>query len=183
MKKAFSTLGLCIALVGFTSQAKAQGEIATSPGGANSLTDGANSLSFGIPNGGNGYASGTAGYWMMVGPDMNLGLNIGLALDTGGEETVYDLLLAPVLKMYMHTDGVVAPYWYGQLNFQINDNGVDSDNALSLAGGLGVEWFITQVFSVAGQVGVGVDIIRAGDVDPFSLGTFTSGLTAQIYFE
>lgn len=148
--------------------------------GKNSLYDGASSLSFAVPNGGNGYASGAAGYWMMFG-NLNVGFNVGLALDTGGADTAWDILLAPAVRSYWSTDGEVAPFWYGQLNLRLADNGATDTQELGIAGGLGVEWFVVENFSISGQVGLGIDILRPDPLDPLALGTFTSALTAQIY--
>ncbi|MEM6532014.1 MAG: hypothetical protein AAF654_05290 [Myxococcota bacterium] len=149
---------------------------------ANGLGDGRHSLSFSVPNGGNGFAGGAAGYWIMAG-NLNLGINVGLALDTGGDETSYDILLAPALRSYLYTNGKVAPFWFGQVNLRLADNGTADTQELGIAGGVGVEWFPVPQFSISGQIGLGVDIIRPDPLDPVALGTFTSVLTAQIYFD
>ncbi len=149
--------------------------------GENSLHDGAMSLSFAIPNGGNGFASGAAGVWMMFG-SLNVGFNVGLALDTGGADTSWDILLAPTVRSYWFTDSQVAPFWFGQLNLRFADNGSTDTQELGIAGGLGVEWFVVDIFSISGQVGMGIDILRPDPLDPLAFGTFTSALTAQLYW-
>ncbi len=148
----------------------------------NGLKEGGTSLSFGVPSGGNGYAAGTAGYWMLLAPNMNVGFNVGLAIDTGGNDPVWDILLAPAVRFYTATDGNVLPFFHGQANFRIFDPGSGTeDPEFGVAGGLGLEWFATKNFSIAGQVGLGIDVLRPGGADPVKIGTFTSGLTAQIY--
>ncbi|MEO1481960.1 MAG: hypothetical protein AAFU77_07620 [Myxococcota bacterium] len=149
---------------------------------ANGLGDGKHSLSFSIPDGDNGFAEGAVGYWIMAG-NLNLGINVGFALDTGTDDTAYDILLAPALRSYISTAGKVAPFWFGQLNLRLADVGGADTQELGVAGGLGVEWFPVPEFSVSGQVGLGVDIIRPDPLDPVAIGTFTSALTAQIYFD
>lgn len=167
----------------------------------NALRAGSQSLAFGVPGGGNPYASGTFGYWYMVTPKMNLGINVGLSIDpqlghdmSNGDETtevLWDFLLAPTLKFYGNTNGNVVPFGFGQLNLRLHNQwksgpGTDTeggDATFGIAGGMGVEWFVVTRFSISGQVGVGIDIVRAGDQNkPFALGTFTSGLAANIYF-
>lgn len=152
------------------------------PTGTNGVTKQQRSLSFGIPSGGNGYANGAAGVWLFATPDVNLGINLGLALDTGGDDPVWDILLAPAVRYYLSMMGNVMPFVLGQLNFRIAAAGGDtSDPELGLAGGLGLEWFVTPVFSIAGHVGLGIDVLRSNNQDPLALGTFTSGLTANLY--
>lgn len=148
----------------------------------NALSDGMHSLSFGIPDGGNSNAAGTAGYWVMFG-NLNVGFNVGLALDTGTDDTSFDILLAPTVRSYVSTDGVVCPFWFGQVNLRLADNGSDDTQELGVAAGVGAEWFPVPEFSISGQVGLGVDVIRPGDLDPVALGSFTSELSAQIYFD
>lgn len=159
--------------------------VAQAQDAANGLSAGAKSLSFSIPSGGNGYAGNAAGLWMMMGPTMNLGINVGLSYASSDAASPYALLLAPAIRMYMDTSSSVAPFYFGQLNLLIanNDNGNDEDDApeMSVAGGLGVEWFPVKAFSVSGHVGVGAKVLGQEGA-PKTLGTFTSGLTAQMYF-
>jgi hypothetical protein len=148
----------------------------------NMLTQGSKSLSFSVPGGGNPYAAGAAGLWYMLTNEMNLGLNVGLGIDRAGGGTSFSLLLAPALRYYLMTDGVVAPFFFGQTNFLIaNPAGPgDTNFEWGIAGGLGAEWFPVRQFSISGQVGLGVDIVREGD-EP-GIGTFTSQLAANIYW-
>ncbi|MEL6547581.1 MAG: hypothetical protein AAFQ82_23360 [Myxococcota bacterium] len=174
---------LCFALLLPAAAMAQEAPQQTAPrNGANGLGDGRHSLSFSIPNGGNGFAGGAAGYWIMFG-NLNVGFNVGLALDTGGDDTAYDILLAPTLRSYISSGGKVVPFWFGQVNLRLADNGAADTQELGVAGGIGVEWFPVPQFSVSGQVGLGVDIIRPDPLDPIALGTFTSALTAQMYFD
>jgi hypothetical protein len=165
-----------------TSAARAQ-----DTSSANALVAGAKSLSFAVPAGGNRYASGAAGIWYMLSDDMNLGVNVGLGIDrtdTGTDtNTAWDILLAPALRYYM-AKGVVNPYFLGQVNLRFHDDGgADNDPELGIAGGIGAEWFPVRNFSIGGEAGVGIDIIRSGAGEPIRLGTFTSALVANIYWE
>lgn len=123
--------------------------------------------------------------------------------------TAFDLLLAPAMRYYLFNTDSVAPYILGQLNFHkfFDDNDdttadLDDDNnaynselqpELALIGGFGLEWFPVEQFSVGGHVGLGIDILRQHDApaqtegatvtkNGFRIGTFTSALTANLYF-
>ena len=173
-------VGCALVLVPLAAQAQEEGG-----GGSNGVAAQKKSISFGIPNGGNGYASGAIAPWMMVSPTINLGINVGLAFGNK-PDTNYDLLIGPAIRYYLMTSGDVLPYVHAQLNFRFYDDGVSGnkdDPELSLAGGMGAEWFITDVFSLAGHFGLGIDVLRKGGSDAgIRLGTFTSGLTGQIYW-
>jgi hypothetical protein len=176
--------GLVVALMvvtGIASRASAQ-----EGAGSNALVVGAKSLSFALPSGGNGYASGAAGLWYMVTDNINLGMNFGLGIDRQGAAntvTTWDVLLAPAMRYYLSTSGVVAPYIHGQANIRFYDDKSDKHVNLGVAGGIGVEWFPVRNFSVGGQTGLGMDIVRPDPGKPIKLATFTSALTAQIYWE
>lgn len=153
----------------------------------NALREGQHSLSFGVPGGGNPYASGAFGYGMMMAPNLHLGINVGLGLDPqeygGDTEWDWGVLLAPTMKYYPSTTAQVVPFGFGQLNFGIGGTaGETHDPELGIAGGVGVEWFPVTRFSISGQAGLGIDILRANDQKPFAVGTFTSNLAANIYF-
>ncbi len=162
-----------------SAPAFAQGPAASS--GSTPLRAGAMSLSLGVPGGGNPYAGGTAGFFYAFSPNVNVGFNVGLGLDTAPADTVFNLLLAPVLKYYLMPGSEITPFWIGQLNFGITSVGDDAVD-LSVAGGFGAEWFITSIFSIAGYAGIGIDLLRPNDVDPLAIGTFTSGISAQMYW-
>mgnify|MGYP003572168704 CR=1 FL=1 len=178
MKKTF-LVGLLA--LSFASTASAQDDMAMSTSGGsgdNSIANGAQSFSFSVPGGGNGYADGAAGVWMMLSDNMNLGLNVGLGF-ANKPDTTYNILLAPAVRMYSSTDGNVLPYIHGQANLLLPDPG---DLQLSAEGGLGVEWFVTKSFSLAGHAAVGLNLLQQGGSDAgISIGTFQSVLTANIY--
>lgn len=188
-----SSLVLALALVFGPGLASAQ-----SVEGPNRLDEDIFSLSFGVPGGGNAYAPGAFGLWYNM-SGLNLGVNIGLGHDSQkievGDDTfgthTWGLLIAPAIKYYLYTNMPVAPYIYGQLNLAMSSQGnsedapgdpLFEDPTLSLAGGLGVEWFPVPYFSIAGHTGLGFDLVRPGD-DSLRFGTLTSGLSAQIYFK
>lgn len=180
--------GLIAALLVATMGASiASAQESSNASGGNALTLGAKSLSFAVPNGGNGYASGAAGFWYMLAENVNLGFNVGLGIDRvdNGTETTtnWDLLLAPAVRYYLSTSGVVAPYFHGQANLRFHDTDGDNDPELGVAGGIGVEWFPVRNFSVGGQTGLGIDLIRSGSGEPVKVATFTSALLANIYWE
>ncbi len=149
--------------------------------GANSLASGATSLSLSIPAGGNPYAPGTFGIWYGLSPELNLGINVGLGIDTAPVDDVFNLLLAPALKYYFRPNAEITPFIIGQINLGFTSAGNDAVD-FGILGGFGVEWFVTPVFSVAGYTGAGIDLLRPNDTEPFRFGTFTSGLSAQLYF-
>ena len=166
----------------FAQEPSAPAPSSSSGSGSGALHDGATSLSLGIPGGGNPYAAGTMGLFFGFGSDMNVGFNIGIGLDTETQpDDDFNFLFAPVIKYYLMPGSEVSPFWLGQLNFGFTSRGDDAID-ISIAGGFGAEWFITDVFSLAGYTGIGIDLLRPNDVGPFRLGTFTSGFTGQIYF-
>lgn len=139
------------------------------------------SLSLNVPGGGNPAGAGTAGLWMMMSPQLNVGLNLGLALDNENDPG-HDILLAPALRYYFASMGPVAPFYYGTARIRIVDLPDPANTVqVGVAGGLGAEWFVTDVFSIAGWTGLGIDLIRQGD--GVGVGTLTSGISAQIYWD
>jgi hypothetical protein len=105
-------------------------------------------------------------------------------MDTGGMDTQWDLLLAPEIRYYLTTMGPVLPFISAVLKFRMFDPGAaDSENSLGVGGGIGLEWFITKVFSLAGHTGIGFDFIRPGDDSGVGIGTLTTALSVQLYFD
>ncbi len=137
------------------------------------------SLSLNVPAGGNPAGGGTAGLWMMMSPQLNVGFNVGLAFDSENDPG-HDILLAPALRYYFAQTSPVAPFYYGTARIRIVDQDED-DIQVGIAGGLGAEWFVTDVFSIAGWTGLGIDLVRPGD--GIAVGTLTSGISAQIYWD
>lgn len=202
------------------------GEVEESSGDSSKNSDGgarpgegAISISLSLPDGGNPYADGTAGAWYMLQDNINLGINLGLGIEsqntiTGyqteqqerqtNKRTGFDLLLAPALRYYLTNDSSIAPYAFGQMNFHKYFDG-DSDTSadptddaynsdlqpeLALIGGFGIEWFPVKRFSIGGHVGMGFDLLRQNERSGTTLtrnglriGTFTSSLNANLYFE
>jgi len=181
-------IGLVVAcMIATMTASAASAQEGSNASGSNALVAGAKSLSFLVPSGGNRYADGAAGIWYMVTDDINFGINVGLGIDrtdTGADtNTSWDILLAPAMKYYM-AKGVVNPYFLGQLNLRFHDDGANNnDPELGIAGGIGAEWFPVRNFSIGGEAGVGIDIIRSGNGEPVKLGTFQSALVANIYWE
>ena len=157
----------------------------------NALGEGAHSLSFAFPGGGNPYAGGAAGYWIMVTDQINLGLNLGLSLDpqeVGGNTriTPWQILLAPAIRYYMSTSKRFAPYLGGQLNLRLSSDGntnTDERPELAIAGGIGVEYFLWRHMSLGGFVGLGIDLVRQRPKEPIGISTFTSALILSFYFK
>lgn len=176
----FVALTVCLASTAFAQENAPAATTSSSAG--NGFGEGAMSLSLGVPGGGNPYANGTFGIWYGVSGNMNLGVNVGLGIDTAPADTVFNLLLAPALKYYMMPGAEVTPFILGQLNIGYSSVPEDDNLTLSVLGGFGAEWFITPVFSLAGYTGLGIDLLRGPGVDPLRVGTLTSGFSAQIYW-
>ncbi|MEN0062738.1 MAG: hypothetical protein AAGA48_11350 [Myxococcota bacterium] len=138
------------------------------------------SLSFGLPGGGNDTLDAAAGVWGMVSDRVNLGINVGFGLDPEDDQPL-DLALVPAVRVYLNEDGRVAPFVLGEARLAISDNeAAGFDGRLRVAGGLGGEVWLIDELSIAGHVGLAVDLIRGTGRSP-ALGTFTSGLTLNLY--
>ena len=114
------------------------------------------------------------------------------------DQTSTDFIFAPTFKYYTRTQSTVALYFIGQVLFRTFSDGdattVDNPDAmgddtynpqeepeLGLVIGFGTEWFPVPSFSLGGHVGVNLDLMRQ-DQAGVAFSTFTSNLTAQIYF-
>jgi hypothetical protein len=139
------------------------------------------SLSFGVPSGGNDYAAGAAGLWWMASDSLNLGFNLGLGVNFDQDNAV-DVLLAPALRYYFLKADRVSPFLLGQMNLRIFENGPDADLNFGLLTGLGAEVWLISELSLAGYVGMGFDLYQ-GEGGSASIGTLTSGLTLNLYFD
>ncbi|MEO0605507.1 MAG: hypothetical protein AAF211_29015, partial [Myxococcota bacterium] len=97
------------------------------------------------------------------------------------DDQPFELAVAPVARIYLTDRGRVAPFALGeaQLSFADDDDG-QLDGFLRLAGGLGGEVWLIDELSLAGHVGLAVDLLRGNGRSP-ALGTFTSGLTVNVY--
>lgn len=141
------------------------------------------SLSLGFPTGDNAYAAGAAGAWYMITESLNLGFNVGIGLNFD-QPGAWDFLLAPAVRYYLMTEGRVAPFLLGQVNtrFFENPQSRDADANFGFLGALGVELWILSELSAAGWVGLAFDLYQ-GSGTSASIGTLTSGLTVNLYFD
>lgn len=140
---------------------------------------------------------------------MNLGISVSQdsviqqQAINGQKEVRQDLqsthfIFSPAFKYYTRTQSSVALYFLGQAHFSVFSDGdpltitdsdamgddvynPEEDPEFALIFGFGTEWFPTSFFSIGGHVGLRMDLFRQG-YSGFSLSTFTSNLTAQIYF-
>lgn len=141
------------------------------------------SLSLGIPSGGNDYAAGAAGLWWMLSDRLNLGFNVGLGFDFDDDTRDYEMILAPTLRFYLTEGGQIAPFILGQVSLQVFENDFeDMDAGFGFTGGLGAELWVLSELSIAGHVGMGF-LLYDGRGSSARVGTFTSGLTANLYFD
>ena len=152
------------------------------------------------------------GFWRMLSDDFALGVFGGLRISaqdlpqdedmpnyTTGEQLVSsELVLSPSVKFYPYQKDTVALYFIGQAHLRMYSDGdkATTTNTEPSVGetyspneelqfrsrfGFGAEWFPTPAFSLAGHVGMQLDLLRQGDLG-LGLETFTSALSAQIYF-
>ena len=114
------------------------------------------------------------------------------------ERVSSELILSPSLKFYTYQKGPVALFFIAQTHLRLfsdGDQATTTDKEPSLGEtyspeeelqlrarlGFGSEWFATPSFSLAGHIGLQLDLLRQGDLG-MGLETFTSALSAQIYF-
>ena len=114
------------------------------------------------------------------------------------ERVSSELILSPSLKFYTYQKGPVALYFIGQAHLRFYSDGdkatttdkepgvgevysPEEDMQMRARVGFGSEWFATPSFSLAGHIGLQLDFIRQGSLG-FGLETFTSALSAQVYF-
>jgi len=143
-----------------------------------SLSVGARSLSFTM----GGTNGATVGFWRMKSDRMNVGWEIGLQAELGGDETDPDvgpggetrrtdlgISVGPSFRRYIEIGqpvvpfvetGVAVRYGYGRVRDQLKDDSdsavVRSNHSAGLIGslGLGLEWFPVERLSVAAHTGV-----------------------------
>ena len=175
----------------------------------NSLHEGIWSLSFRLPTGGNPWLENSVGAWYMLTERINLGLNVALSIDpeqTAGTTTTTvngtvvvtndtyintTLVVAPALKYYFTTSGLVTPYVLGQINvgFARGTDGTVSTGGgtagvLSAIGGFGLEVFPWRFLSLGGTVGIKLDLLRPNNAArSAALETITSAVYATAYFD
>ena len=155
---------------------------------------------------------GSLGMWRLVSDEVALGLFTGLSVDTEdvivdgtGEDSTQtkqrtrtELVLSPGVKYYTYQKGPIALFGLAQIHMRFYSDGdqatttdkdpgtgetynPDEDLQLRAHLGFGAEWFATTSFSLAGHIGLQLDLLQQGN-QGFALETFTSGLSAQIYF-
>jgi len=155
---------------------------------------------------------GSAGAWRLISDEVALGIFAGLSLSTqdvpvGADDmestqtkqrTSSELVLSPSIKYYTYQKGPIALFCLAQTHLRFYSDGdkatttdqdpgtgevynPEEDLQLQAHLGFGAEWFATTSFSLAGHFGLQLDLLRQGD-QGFALETYTSGLSAQIYF-
>jgi hypothetical protein len=114
------------------------------------------------------------------------------------ERVSSELILSPSLKFYTYQKGPIALYFIGQTHLRFYSDGdkatttdkepavgevysPNEDIQVRTRIGFGSEWFATPSFSLAGHIGLQLDFLRQGSLG-FGLETFTSALSAQMYF-
>ena len=107
-------------------------------------------------------------------------------------------IFAPSFKYYTRTQSTVALYFLGQAQFKTFSDGdsstvtnpdamgdevynPDEDLELAFILGFGTEWFPAPFFSLGGHIGLNLELLRQNQAG-LGLSTFTSNLTAQVYF-
>jgi len=132
-------------------------------------------MSFLVPTG----SKSTAGLLYIMDDKKLLELDFGLAWkDKGGkdDEGTWGLLLAPGLRYYLMTKGDIGVYFKGLLQFAKNK---DQDASMGVFGGLGVEWWVTEEFSLCGDTGASIDLIPDENL---GLNTLSHGFSANLYW-
>lgn len=147
-------------------------------------------MNFLIPTGG----KSTAGILYVLSPQMLVELDVGLYWkDDALSETTYDpntgapktkkeanwgIQVAPALRHYILTSGPIAIFLKGGIEISKNK---DIDVFVDLAGGLGVEWFVTDQFSLSGDSGLVINLLNHPD-NNLGLGTVSHGFSANLYW-
>ncbi len=138
-------------------------------------------MNFLIPTGG----KTTAGILYILSPQMLLELDVGLGWkadafinDKGKEEANWGIKLAPSIRHYTLTSGPIAVYLKGGIEISKNK---DVDPFVDLAGGLGVEWFVTDQFTLSGDTGLVLNVLNDPD-NKLGLGTVSHGFSANLYW-
>ena len=153
------------------------------------LQRGSMGLSFGFPLGGfiPVGAGSTVGVTYLIENNMAVRLDFGLdaQLSPSGKPVLFDI--SGSLRAYQIRKGSAAMYFFPQLGFaRTLDNLNNGVVSITLAGGIGAEYFFTDRFSVGGQLGIGLIFGNiggpAGSSVSTSITTSTSGLFASVYF-
>ena len=131
----------------------------------------------------------------------NRDVEIGEEMDgerSTAQLTSSELTLSPSVKYYTYQHGPIALFGIAQVHFRFYSDGDEAtttdkepgvgesyneaeDLQLRAQLGFGAEWFATTSLSIAGHFGLQLDLLNQGD-NGLALETFTSGLSAQLYF-
>lgn len=147
------------------------------------------------------------GYWTRLSERSDLGLNVGVALETLGnddtEQSLLSISFEPAIKRYATADGPFLPYGYGSLIFSygrltsgVTQGGADVEitrdqQRYGASAGIGMDWFPAQRISVGGHAGLaggyqsteaGGDFFQEdGEQTGFFVNTFSSGIRVHLY--
>ncbi len=162
--KRLTTVFMLAAVLMFTGNALAKGESKVAKYGWG--------MNFQIPTG----DKATAGIMKVLMPNLLVGLDLGFSWQDGDPDANWGMLLGPMMRYYVAGTGPVNLYIHGKLEFAKNK---DVDAQLALFGGFGVEWFVTDQFSLAGDTGLGIQLMPS---DNLAFATFSHGLSANLYW-
>lgn len=152
----------------------------------NSLKKNSKALSFGLIDSGI-EVSGR----MFVQDDVAVLGGVGLARSDNDESTLDYAVSAGMRKYLKKAD--LAPFVGGVLSYSRDEfvvgappaTDVKSEKTLEISGVFGAEYFFAKQASVEAQVGVGIadtKNVAGSDSDETTIGTFSSGVTLNIYF-
>lgn len=149
---------------------------------------------------GSGYV---VGLWRQTSPRVRAGIEVGTNLSRAGdderEEDFTSYVVRPTVKLFSSTDGAVRPYtlvgayaegFRRRSAFEESDDQVYGTTEIGARVGAGMEWLPVSRLAVSGHVGVRggyyKDTASAGsldrDLEGWSAGTFTSGLSLTLFF-
>jgi hypothetical protein len=161
------------------------------------LSKGRKSIEFTLPNAG----GGTIGLWKFTTDNRNVGLNLGFQYGRGStvddrQSHSWSVSAAPTVKSYFDTRRQVAPYKrfglsadYSRTSFEspLGTEPTPFGFSVGAKAGLGADWFPNDQISIGGYAGLGVSKSWSGhgnhsDATSWSIGTFSSALSVNIYF-
>jgi hypothetical protein len=155
------------------------------------LAKGSMGLSFFFPGGGFtavGRGS-TVGVTYLLNDNLALRMDFGLDAVVSPSGTPVSFSIGGSIRSYQIRKGQAAVYFYPAVTIgrAITDPATNTATVfINLQGGIGAEYFFADHFSVAGQLGIGLDFGNiggpAGSSVSTSITTSTSGLIASVYF-
>jgi hypothetical protein len=132
------------------------------------------------------------GYWTRQSDRTDLGFEVGANGLFSDSNSHVSLTVTPAIKRYHSSAGPLAPYTYIGIPLYYTRSTADNVdfpdtkfNSYGLGGivGIGLDWFPLQHVSIGGHAGLRANFFDQTDGDAaFSIGTFTSGIRAQLYF-